>query len=405
MFTGNVTKDLALVKQAIKQQIQTDFDVKKLIGKAKLLGEEAIHSESITIVFVVKKKLLEKYRDGSRSRTLAKSKFDLEEKTYQDFAVKELCTYIKSHHKELIIKNIKTPLDIDILKETVKPYSTTARSAINKDAIINYFSHCVFMYRKDLNKQPLRALMSYFKTNSKGFKWLKKNLRDDAIKEENEYWPTGNHEWLPTHLICFILERAAGINKKIKPFVINHKDEKLQIIDWLSVHSELRSPIKHLYFKNDKCTLASGHTPAIRNKLDGRTVQGVQSDGSKAFHDALNKAFFSSTNPREFVRQLPAIAKLHVVSGKKHLNANRRKLFTVEGVRSNNPKSINQLRHALIRPEAKQRRELFRLFSTLTVCGSDGDNIDSCSSSSQTEYTDSEYEYNSKWSDFELTPG
>ena len=390
MFKGILSSDLKLLPELLKKFLTDSFQIKELINANGKLSEAACHKMCWNVLERVKNLIIEHYKILSkRNQSALTQALDDNEIVYKDLLITALYKKIKASHSILVQKNLPKNMDVEILSKEIRQLSIRPRKGIDKTAIIDFLSTCVFMYRSELNKQPLQRFLDFINENKKAFKWLKDKIRDDATKLPDQYWPTGKHEWLPCNLITDVLKRSAGMEKDITSYVLNQTGQNIIIVDWLSIHSSMRSPIQHLYFKNEQNAIISGHTPAIRDRLDGPTAKGIQTAGSDKFHAALRDAFYSSDNPREFIRKIPHVEKDHLVSGKKHLFPTKLTLFTAEGIETNNEKAINQIRHEKIRPEYKERRELFTLFSNLAINGEEGNDILSLVSD-ETEYSNSD---------------
>jgi hypothetical protein len=387
MFKGILSSDLKLLPGLLKKQLNDSFQIKHLINAKGKLSESACHKMCLNVLASVKNSITEYYQISSKKNTPALTQaLDDNEHYYKDLLICALYEKIKTLHTKVVQKNLPKKMNIDILSNKIRRYSIKPQRGIDNQAVVNFLGDCVFMYRSNLNKQPLQRILDFILDNKKAFMWLKNRIRDDAIKLPDQYWPTGKHEWLPCNLIIDVLKRSAGMEKNIIPYVVNQIDNNVVIVDWLSIHSSMRSPIQHIYFKNDNNTIDSGHTPALRDQLDGPTVTGIQTKGSEKFHAALRFAFYSSCNPREFIRKMPHIENNHLVSGKKHLSPTKLTFFTAEGVQTNNEKAINQIRHEKIRPEYKDRKALFTLFSNMSINGNDGNDVLSLASD-ETEYS------------------
>lgn len=394
MFKGTLTHDLKLLPKLLKKQLETDFQIKTLTDNSGRLSEVACHTLCVNVLKTVKTAITDDYTLNAPKKFNALTKaLETNENAYKNLLFTELYTKIKNTHSKLIQKNLPQVLNLEIIKKKIKVYSDRPQKGIDKKAVVNFLSACIFMYRSQINCQPLERLITFFEKERKALEWLKDKILDDAIKPEGQFWPIGNHEWIPRHLILEVLKRSAGMIEGITPFVVSQTNQDIIIIDWLVIHSDMRSPIQHLYFKNDKNTVSSGHMPAIRNNLDGPTSQGVQTTGSDTFHKALRNAFYTSTNPRTFIRQMNSVEQDYLISGKKHLKPTKNTFFTAEGIKTNNEKAINQIRHEKIRPEYKERRALFSLFSNLSINGEEGNEILSCASD-ETEYSDYEKQPN-----------
>lgn len=393
--------ELEDIPSRLKSKLADEFNIKHLLNEDEQLSENACHLLCYSVIEKVteaiknqckpppargRKKVLKEPTEQEKELSKLLQDLNDHEDDYKFLLLTLVYDRIKNQHKTHILNNLPTSLDTDTLAPIIRPYSKRKRKGLDKDALISYLEATVFMYRSGLNQTILPRLIQYFSQDEKGMKWLKLHLRDQARKQQDQYWPTGKHEWMPCDLILDILRRSAGMEQNIKPYIIMRNKDKLTLVDWLSIHAEMRSPIRHLYFNNPNSTISSGHTPAIRDQLDGRTWYGTQTTGSSEFHDALRTAFYESTNPREFVRKVPHVSKQYVVSGKKHFKASKMSFFTVEGVSTKNVREINELRHDAIRPDYKKRKEDFAFFSDLTREGNDGCNIPSCSSE-ETSYS------------------
>ena len=390
MFKGILNTDLKAFINLLKKQLAEDFQIKTLIDSSGRLSELACHTLCLNVLKTAKTEITEYYTNKAPKNLNALTKaLDTRDSEYKSLLLIELYSKIKSTHCKLIQKNLPKTLNLEILKKKIKIYSDRPQKGIDKHAVVTFLSTCVFMYRSQLNCQPLERLITFFEKEKKALEWLKYKILDEAIRTDEQFWPIGNHEWIPRHLILDVLKRSAGMIEGITPFVVNQTNEDLIIIDWLIIHSDMRSPIQHLYFKNTNNTVCSGHMPAIRLTLEGTTSQGVQTTGSDTFHKALRNAFYNSTNPRSFIRKMNYVEQDHLISGKKHLKPTKTTFFTVEGIKTNNEKAINQIRHEKIRPQYKERRAMYTLFSNLSINGDEGNDILSFDSD-ETEYSTDE---------------
>jgi hypothetical protein len=397
MFTGKLLQDVDLLPQLLDKRLNEKLKSCSLLESGKISEDKMIDVYRKTIDEITQD-IKTYYRKNHRSKLNELTDLvDARQCEYQLLLQKEIITHIGKKHKKLIMKNLPKTMTKKMLRKHARPYSNQPRKGVNSQALLDYLKACVFMYRTGLNKQPLMRLISYLETDDKVFKWLKNSLRDDTAQVRGELWATGFHEWLPCNLILDVVKRSAGMVKGVTPFVVSYQEGKYTAVDWITIHKQMRSPIKRLYFLNEENTVESGHVPAIRSDIKDNPLIGAKVSGTVDFHQALNDAFIKSTSPREFVRRVSHISHDSLITGSKHLLPSATGFFTVEGVTTNSERKINNLRHAKIRNAYKIRKSLFSFFSDLTVNDTEGDEIESLSDS-LTEYSDYDYSSSSSLS-------
>lgn len=272
---------------------------------------------------------------------------------------------IRKHAPHLIMSDLNEDFDNSVLKKKIHEYRLSDQDS-PQDGLFHFLSAMITMYRTGLNPQPLKIFLQALSNDSYLHKRLKARLRDDAERESGEHWSTGNHEWLPCHLIQSILERSAGMHAGYEAFIVQEKQHKIEIIDWLSLHRQFRSSVKRIYFLNEENTLVSGHVPAIRDRLEGHPNEGSQVSGTKAYHGALEDAFKTHKTLNDFVRQCRHIEKAHLIRGKKPITPSSNRFFTVEGHATHQKIAMSQLRSEKISPAYHERKALMALLEQQT---------------------------------------
>jgi hypothetical protein len=277
-----------------------------------------------------------------------------------------LTAFIQSTYPHLIMDDIQPDFDNEQLKKTIGKFAINPTDNA-QDGLFNFLASMVTMYRTSLNKTPLLTFLRRLDEDKELLKKLKKRLRDSPKKEGNELWGSGNHEWLPCQLIKSLLERSAGMHSNVESFIVKEENDIVLVIDWLSLHKQFRSEVKSLYFLNDERQILSGHVPAVRDRLEGSTLMGTKTAGTRKYHDALVRAFRDSKNMREYVRRCRHIEKAYLFRGKKVVEPSDERYFTVTGRRTDKKDSMSKLRHQRIKPAHHIRKQLMQFLENQTA--------------------------------------
>lgn len=328
-----------------------------LLKQTTLINEVPLYELAYHVLDKIKQDYLSTYKNAKDADAIKMYCMSLKNKTIN---FREYITpLIKKHMPCLIIDDLPSKFDNDLLKHQISAYRIKP-SDTPQDGLFNFLSILVMMYRTDLNKQPLDVFLQCLSEDAYLHKRVKARLRDGAERGSGECWASGNHEWLPCHLIKDILARSAGMHKGYESFVLQQHDNAVEIMDWLKLHRDLRTKVKSLYFLNAEQTIASGHVPAVRDKLDGHPNEGSKTEGTRAYHNQLVRSFNKNKTLRDFVRDCRHIEKAFLVRGKKRIKASTHSFFTVEGRRTDRQSSMSELRHATVKTAYRRRKALMQ---------------------------------------------
>ncbi len=274
---------------------------------------------------------------------------------------------VKDNHPHLIQPNLPETLRIESLRKAIRTYVEPPKRGIDFNAVRSFLDESLFMFRHDLNHQPLIRVLDAINNDKDTRRWFISKLRQKARKAPDRFWATGLHEWLPRNLIGEVLEGSAGFVVNKQPLV-HTIDENAQVrtVDWLDIHSEARTPISRLYFDKGDGTISAAHTPALKKVLDTPGTTGSVTEGTHAFHQDLEVAFEESQSLNDFVKAAAKINTLHIVSGELPLKPTPVSYFTVEGLQTDKIDDLVALRQKIVLAKFERNR-LFKKLDKITT--------------------------------------